>query len=346
MSKLWVAILLTALLGAAEPSSKDQEDMQDVLRRYLKGVNDCDAAAVKSAITSDFVTRFSWTRALSGRLLPSPEVCSPGRVSFEVAALARFFRSATDSVVLSDAYFRTVGMAGGDQAGRLYVTFVKGSSGWRIFQLRFHPSRFERPFFAVEPAKGHDVPEADGWVTLFDGSSTDRFQAANGDSFPETWRVEQGTLRAIASGSGHSLRTKDTYGSFDLRFEWKAPPKGNSGVKYRLFYIAETPRGGSDGAGFEYQVVDDSGDPGAIRFPLERSGALYNQIAPSGAHIRLLGDYNESRIVVRGRHCEHWLNGAKVVEFEAESRPPESPILIQHHETDFWFRNIRIRRLD
>jgi hypothetical protein len=35
-----------------------------------------------------------------------------------------------------------------------------------------------------------------------------------------------------------------------------------------------------------------------------------------------------------------------VVEYEAESMAPESPIILQHHLTNFWFRNIRIRRLD
>ena len=47
----------------------------------------------------------------------------------------------------------------------------------------------------------------------------------------------------------------------------------------------------------------------------------------------------------RCRHCEHWLNGEKVVEHETESGPIESPILLQHHGSDVWFRNIRIRRL-
>jgi hypothetical protein len=59
-----------------------------------------------------------------------------------------------------------------------------------------------------------------------------------------------------------------------------------------------------------------------------------------------VGEYNRSRLVVRGRHSEHWLNGVKVMEFEAESTPPESPIVLQHHESEFWFRNLRVRRLE
>jgi hypothetical protein len=59
-----------------------------------------------------------------------------------------------------------------------------------------------------------------------------------------------------------------------------------------------------------------------------------------------LGEFNRGASVVRGRHCEHWLNGEKVVEYESSSDPWESPIVLQNHRTDAWFRNIRIKRLD
>jgi len=43
---------------------------------------------------------------------------------------------------------------------------------------------------------------------------------------------------------------------------------------------------------------------------------------------------------------EHWLNSEKVVEVELPFEVPESPMLLQNHATDAWFRNIRVRRLD
>jgi hypothetical protein len=60
---------------------------------------------------------------------------------------------------------------------------------------------------------------------------------------------------------------------------------------------------------------------------------------------KTVGKYNASHLVVRSRHEEHWLNGMKVGEYEAESSQPESPILFAHHESTMWFRNIRVRRL-
>lgn len=144
--------------------------------------------------------------------------------------------------------------------------------------------------------------------------------------------------------NGRSLQTRDTFRSFELRFEWRTAAKGNSGIKYHLFYLMKSDLG-SDGIGHEYQLADDAGDPGAIVFPVQRSGALYNQIAPHGAVVKPLGEFNESRLIVNGRHREHWLNGVKVVEYDSESGPPEGPLTIQHHETSMALRNIRLRRI-
>jgi hypothetical protein len=69
------------------------------------------------------------------------------------------------------------------------------------------------------------------------------------------------------------------------------------------------------------------------------------------------------RIVVAGKHVEHWLNGQRVVSFEtdapevekqlrsnmaADDHGPvreEGPISLQNHSSETWFRNIRIKRL-
>jgi hypothetical protein len=332
---------------AAEPAPADQSAMQDALRRYLLALNVCDGTAVRASLTDDFAAAFSWgSRAASARLLPNPANCPPGKPPFEITALARVFRVVANDVVQSDAFYRTIGKPKGDEAGRVSIVFVRRAMEWRIFSLRFMPLQFEPPYFAVEAAKLHDGSDPDGWITLFDGTSTSKWiDVEGGDALPKSWRVEGRALHTVADENGRSLRTRDTYRSFEMRFEWKATPKGNSGVKYHLYYM-NASAGGSDGAGFEYQVADDSGDPGAVAHPVERSGSLYNQIAAKGAVLKPVGEYNESAIVVRGRHCEHWLNGVKVVEFEAESNPPESPVLLQHHETEMWFRNIRIRRLD
>jgi hypothetical protein len=80
--------------------------------------------------------------------------------------------------------------------------------------------------------------------------------------------------------------------------------------------------------------------------------------------VKPVGQWNESRIVVRGPHVEHWLNGEKVVEYELWSadwerrvnaskfkdtprygREKRGHIALQDHGDEVAFRNIKIRRL-
>ncbi len=345
MRLLGLLMAFALVVRAAEPPATDQAAMQDALRRYLVGVNDCDEAAVRAVVTKDFsALGHNMSPEFVGRLRPRAEVCGANKGKFEVTALARVLRAATDDVTMADGFFRTIQLPGGDHAGRLYATFVRREGRWQVMSLRFHSLRFEVPYIGVEPSAKHDPAGADGWVTLFDGHSTEGLLEVGGKPFPKTWKVEDGLLQTVPGKNGRSLQTRDTFRSFELRFEWRTAAKGNSGIKYHLFYLMNGDLG-SDGIGHEYQLADDGGDPGAIKFPVQRSGALYNQIAPHGAVLKPLGEFNESRILVQGRHREHWLNGVKVVEYESESGPPEGPITIQHHHTAMALRNIRLRRI-
>jgi hypothetical protein len=335
-----------ACARAVSPSPADQEQMQAVVRRMVAALNDRDLEGMAAASTADFD---AFVPGQGFVIHPRMKSLLQNRGEelrmFELATLLRLVRLITGEVALGDGFFRTIGLPGGDTAGRVTFTFVRRDGKWLVAAARFNPLRFERPYIAVEAAAHRTVPEPDGWVTLFDGRSAGAFIDASGDPFPKSWTVADGALKAVTGQTNRGLRTRDTYRSFDLRFEWKLPPKGNSGVKYRLFYLSQG-QFGSDGAGHEYQLADDAGDPGAIRHAVERAGSLYNQIAPAKAVARPVGEFNESVVIVRGRRCEHWLNGEKIVGYETESGPLEGPILLQHHGTEAWFRNIRIRRLD
>jgi hypothetical protein len=94
--------------------------------------------------------------------------------------------------------------------------------------------------------------------------------------------------------------------------------------------------------------------------------SLYDLIAaPEDKVVRAVGEWNEARIVSRGSHVEHWLNGQKTVEFERGSpefrrlvaaskykiwknfgERPEGHILLQDHGNRVSFRSVRIRELD
>jgi hypothetical protein len=348
---LLAATLVAAPLCAVEPSAADQAAMQAALSHYLRALNGCDLASAAQVSSKTFLFRPSglpW--GIRSWAALSPASCGPTRPPFEITGLARILNVVTPDVTVADGYFRAMNLPGGEKAGSLNAIFVREAEGaWKIAGLRLYAAALERPMLPVTPSAQHDPPGSDGWITLFDGQSKDSFLAVNGDPFPSSWKVEDGLLEAVRTTrpgmASHALRTRDTYKSFELRFSWKVAERGNSRIKYHLFYLNDFTVG-SDAAGYEYQLADDQGDPGASKFPVERTGSLYNQIAAQDAQPKALGEFNESAIIVRGRHCEHWLNGVKVVEFESESNPPEGPIIIQHHQTGAAFRSMKIRRLD
>jgi len=214
-----------------------------------------------------------------------------------------------------------------------------------------------------------DQERREGWTLLFDGSTTQGWQEITGKPFPSnSWTLENGCLKALVRTDGfQDIRTVETFRSFDLRFDWKLLERGNSGVKYKIQKVDEWVNAEGRQArarGLEYQLADDK-DPDAASDPRRVAGSLYSLIAPSPrVHPRIgVPEFNESRIVVTGKHVEHWLNGQKVVSFETDAPEvekllrsnmstdekgtvqEEGPISLQNHSSETWFQNIRIRRV-
>lgn len=196
-----------------------------------------------------------------------------------------------------------------------------------------------------------------GWRLLFDGETLEGWRGYDSPEVPAGWRVEDGTLHRF-DGPG-DIVTVDQFSSFELKVDWKVGPAGNSGI----FYLAAP---GSDNifmSAPEFQVLDNAGHPNG-EDPLTSAGANYGlDPAPQDA-ARPAGEWNEARIVVRGDSVEHWLNGAKVVEYvlgspawqarvdaSKFSQWPEygqartGHIGLQDHGDPVWYRNIKIREI-
>jgi hypothetical protein len=210
---------------------------------------------------------------------------------------------------------------------------------------------------------------ADGWQSLFDGKTSAGWVEVTGKPFPpNSWVVEDGCLKTVVRpGGAQDIRTSDSFRSFDLEFDWKVLENGNSGVKYLLQHIDEwnNKLGRQARArGFEYQLADNHG-PDAVE-PSRSTASLYSAIAPSPPTAPAVGSFNHSRLVVDGDRVEHWLNGVRVVSFDIKgpeaqkvfaglrkkgedaSTPiqRDTPISLQNHGTEVWFKNLRIRRLE
>jgi hypothetical protein len=220
--------------------------------------------------------------------------------------------------------------------------------------------------------------KAQGWKMLFDGTTTTGWRGMKGTPFPsQTWTIEDGSIRTLEDHSGGDLITEEAFSSFELAVEWKISPRGNSGIKYLVQEEWLSPHFRPDlperqkhnqwlsAVGPEYQILDD--DP-AERHPgweLSSTGSLYLLYSPHNPQINPPGEWNTARIVVRGDHAEHWLNGEKLLEYELSSpellarvektkfrkvpgygiRGP-GHIVLTHHGAPVWFRNIKIRKLE
>lgn len=200
---------------------------------------------------------------------------------------------------------------------------------------------------------------AAGWQLLFDGHSLDAWRGYRRETLPESgWAIKDGTVRTLAKVKGADLVTRQTFGDFEFTWEWRVAPGGNSGVKY--FVTEDRPQS----PGHEYQMIDDKRYPDKLT-PQQMTAAFYD-VLPAAADkpLRPAGDWNSSRIVVRGARVEHWLNGKNVLTYElgsqavkagiAASKFKDQPgfgekitghIMLTYHQDECWYRNLAIREI-
>jgi hypothetical protein len=339
MRWITIVVLSAAIAFSREPEAPDQTAMQATLTRYFRAVNTCKLTAARSEVIDGYEPP---DRALPPALLAkiNGRSCAAGNDGIEFAVLARSLTMLNQETAVADGFFRTIGFTL-ERAGRIHIVFVRQSNAWKIGAVRFAPA-LEPPNYPIPVAATHDPAGAEGWTEIDASKVVD----ITGGAVTSVWELNGGTIQSLSGhGRGRDIRTKDSYRNFELRFEWKVTPAANSGVKYRLFYFFADSERGASATGYEYQIVDNDGDPGAKKFAVERAASLYNQVAAETTP-RPVGEWNEGRIVAKGAHVEHWLNGKKVLEVECESSTPESPIVFQHHGGGVSLRNIRIRRLD
>lgn len=204
-----------------------------------------------------------------------------------------------------------------------------------------------------------------GWILLFDGNTLAGWRVA-GDSVmqPAGWSVEDHCLKAEwnSAGGNKNIITRKEFADFELSVEWKIAPASNSGI---IYHYGDKFTQAPPCTGPEYQIIDDTGWP----VPLTEdhfTGVDYEMHLPNAdKQLKPVGEFNHTKIVFRQGHVEHWLNGKKILEFEAwtpdwyarleKSRWKTSgcygmnksgAFLLQNYsKSKVWFKNIKVKPL-
>lgn len=237
-------------------------------------------------------------------------------------------------------------------------------------------------FFTFGLLEAWDLPGSREWQPIFDGKSSAGWRTLAKPEFPTNggWTVADGTIQSVARGKRADISTVRTFRNFEFMFDWKLAKGTNSGVKYLVFGMRPNPETGRLDAevpkalGLELQLIDDERVADAKVEPSHGTGAMYLFAAPTAKLPALpVEQWHTARILVKGSHVEHWLDGVKVLDADLESKALRDamqaqaredipkltnldelkadparkyPLVITHHGGDAWFRNLRVRELN
>jgi len=226
-------------------------------------------------------------------------------------------------------------------------------------------SFFASSIFAKKPNTLTAKEQKEGWILLFDGKTMNGWHDYNGTTLTEPWHVVDGCIQAKGAGSDGSgyLVTYKEYENFELSWDWKLSKGGNSGM---LYHVVERPQFKVPYVtGPEYQLIDEPNFPEKLQ-EWQKLGADYAMHVPNFSLMKInpAGKWNNSKIVFDNGHVEHWLNGVKILEFEAWTddwfarknsgkwlNAPEyglaksGLICLQDHGYPASFRNIKLKEL-
>ena len=194
--------------------------------------------------------------------------------------------------------------------------------------------------------RGDDAKQ--GFTSIFNGKDLDGWAGA-----ADNYEVVDGAIRC-KKGSGGNLYTKNVYGDFVVRLEFKVPPGGNNGLAIRF------PGSGNPAyAGMtELQVLDNTAEKYAKLDKRQYHGSAYGMAAAHRGYQRPVGKWNYQEVTVKGSTIKVELNGSvildadlsKVTEFMGKGAHPGLKLKEGHfgfagHNDAVAFRNLAIKKL-
>lgn len=210
---------------------------------------------------------------------------------------------------------------------------------------------------------------AQKWISLFDGKTTNGWHSYGKTTTGEAWKVEDGMIvfdpaAKKAGKSAGDIVTNESFNDFHLQLEWKIAKNGNSGI---IFFVQDEPTKYKNTwhTGPEMQVLDNDGHPDA-KIISHRAGNLYDLIVGKEGAVKPYDQWNKVDIIFKKGKLDLILNDVNVVsthvgddgwkELVRRSKfaKGESPdfakvlsghIALQDHGDKVSYRNIRIQKL-
>jgi hypothetical protein len=188
-----------------------------------------------------------------------------------------------------------------------------------------------------------------GFVSLFDGKTLDGWTGATNN-----YEVRDGAI-VTKKGKGGVLHTKQKYGDFVVRLQFKLPPAGNNGLAIRYPGTGDAAYSGM----CELQVLDNEHKNYAGLDKRQYHGSAYGMAPAHRGYLRPTGEWNFQETTVVGSKVKVELNGyvildtdlSKVTSYMANSKHPgkdlkEGYFGFAGHSDPVMFRDVRIKRLD
>jgi hypothetical protein len=217
-----------------------------------------------------------------------------------------------------------------------------GEIRWRNIFLREIPSDE-----ANKMLRENDPP---GFERVFNGKDFTRWEGP-----VDNYQVQEGAIMC-KPGKGGTIYTKDEYGDFVARLEFKLPPGGNNGLAIRYPGQGDAAYAGT----CELQVLDDNYEKatGSKIDARQAHGSAYGMVAAVRGYQHPIGEWNYQEVTVKGSTIKVELNGtvildsdlSKVKDFMSGRAHPGKDRTMGHfgfagHNDPVMFRDIAIKRL-
>ena len=243
-----------------------------------------------------------------------------------------------DHAIMENFWNREAPLA---SSGEIQLQTHGGEIAWRNIFIREIPAEEAN---AILRSHG-----GEGFTSLFNAVDLEGWAGA-----VENYEVTNGAIRCRA-GRGGVLHTKDEYGDFQARFEFKTPVGGNNGLAIRYPGSGDAAYAGM----CELQILD----PGYGNFerldPRQYHGSAYGMVAAHHGYLRTPGEWNYQEVTVQGSTIHVALNGTvildadlgEVTDFLGDRPHPGKDRTsgffgFAGHNDPVEFRKVEIRRLD